>query len=163
VPNLIGGIDLEPAATGATIGGTSAAATNVVSGNGIDGINVETSCLVEGNLMGTDVTGATAVPNSVDGIVVDGPGATIGGTTAAAANVLSGNRYNGIKANMPCLIEGNFIGTDESGTEPIPNLEGGVLFEDDTGGPAMSGVTIDGNVIAFNDGPGVGIFFPHHI
>ena len=54
---------------GATIGGTSAGTANVISGNGNgdglghgiggygDGISIGATCLIEGNLIGTDVTG----------------------------------------------------------------------------------------------------------
>ena len=55
-----------------TIGGTSAAAANVISGNG-DGILISDSdsSLVEGNLIGTNAAGTIKVPNLGDGVFVD--------------------------------------------------------------------------------------------
>ena len=59
LPNTFDGIDVK--APGATIGGTSAGSTNVISGNG-GGIGVNASCLVEGNEIGTNLAGSAALP-----------------------------------------------------------------------------------------------------
>ncbi len=100
---------------GATIGGTSAGAGNVISGNVDEGIDIEASCLVEGNLIGTNEAGTNVVAN-INGIIVGSAGATIGGTSAGAGNVISGNVRDGIEIDgAPCLVEGNMIGTDRSG------------------------------------------------
>src|SRR5215204_2846667 len=94
-----------------TIGGTTAGARNIISGNGAWGIRISdaesTGNKVQGNYIGTDVTGRVTDP---DGIPTNGDelgnlfngvsiqtGAsnnTIGGTTAAAGNVISGNGNN---------------------------------------------------------------------
>ena len=60
-----------------------------------------------GNLIGTDVEGTAAVGNLTAGIVIaGGTGATIGGTTVLARNVISGNKGDGIDigsgAGTPC-------------------------------------------------------------
>ena len=81
-------------ARAATIGGTTAAAANVIAGNSKYGVDIGASCLVEGNEIGTNASGS-AVPN-LDGIFVVGSGGTIGGTTTAAANVISGNSNYGV-------------------------------------------------------------------
>src|SRR5437763_7447727 len=89
-----------------TIGGTTAGAGNVISGNSNNGIfllntgNVNNN-LIQGNLIGTNAAGTAALPNGNAGIVLGGSlGAltnnTIGGTTAAARNVISGNTGVGI-------------------------------------------------------------------
>jgi len=50
-----------------------------------------------GNFIGTDVTGAKPLANANRGIEIQqGIGNTIGGTTAAARNILSGNTLDGI-------------------------------------------------------------------
>ena len=119
VPNTIYGIDVE--ASGATIGGTTAGSTNVISGNGSAGMYVDASCLVEGNVIGTNPKGTAAVPNGFVGIDVETSGATIGGTTAGSTNVISGNGTTASYLDASCLVEGNDIGTNAAGTAAVPN------------------------------------------
>ncbi len=82
--------------------------------------------LVEGDFIGTDASGTTALPNG-EGITMDtGPyGAggfnTVGGTTAGAGNVISGNTGTGLLVGDSCLVEGNFVGTDITGARALPN------------------------------------------
>ena len=94
---------------------------NVISGNGGDGVFViGSSCLVEGNLIGTNAAGTAAVANTDYGVHVAGPGATIGGTSAGAGNVISGNGGNGVYLDSSSiLVEGNLIGTDAAGTAAL--------------------------------------------
>ena len=121
--------------TNTTIGGTTVADRNVISGNGEDGIYLSgggtSGILVQGNRIGTDVNGTTARPNGDDGIGsthLDGPlDATIGGTLAGARNLISGNADYGIELgdfHAEYLVQGNYIGTDVNGTTALPNLSG---------------------------------------
>jgi len=142
-------------ASGVTIGGTSAGAANIISGNGGDGVYIDgSSCLVEGNLIGTNATGTAAVANGVDGIGVFAPGATIGGNSTGDANIISGNAYRGVLIDAPCVVWGNLIGTNQAGTAAVGNTFDGIYVE-------QSGVTIggtsagDANVISGNSGVGV--------
>ena len=118
VPNYNG---IDVGVSGGTIGGTTTGDANVIAGNSNYGVNIGTSCLVVGNEIGTNAAG-TAVPNKI-GIYVGGSGVTIGGTTAAAANVIAGNSEYGVYIDAPCLVEGNEIGTNASGTA-VPNIDG---------------------------------------
>src|SRR5262249_51210976 len=69
------------------IGGTTPETRNLVSGNVFDPIILNGSNnQIEGNLIGTDVTGTFSLPN-FNGITVEGDDNTIGGTTAAARNI----------------------------------------------------------------------------
>ena len=93
VPNIGDGVFL--ASPNNTIGGTAPGAGNVISANGLDGILIASNSagnLVEGNLIGTDVSGTQTIPNLGNGVEISGSVAnTIGGTTPGASNLISGN------------------------------------------------------------------------
>ena len=71
---------------------------NVISGNWMDGVDVTgDGNKLQGNLIGTDVTGTVAVGNGNSGVVVDHATNTlIGGATAGLRNVISGNNFDGV-------------------------------------------------------------------
>ena len=70
--------------------------------------------MIEGNYIGTDLTGTHAVANTGGGIV-SGGGDTIGGTIAGARNLISGNSGDGLDLYGGDLVEGNYVGTDVNG------------------------------------------------
>src|SRR5206468_5555237 len=120
--------------------------------------------IVQGNRIGTDVTGTKDLgngsPGNVCGIAAASPGNIIGGTDPGAGNVISGNDGNGIEIDgAGCnnwRIQGNYMGTDITGTEPLGNSGYGVVSVlDDTviGGTAAGA----GNTIAYNGLVGVGL------
>jgi parallel beta-helix repeat protein len=136
---------------------------NVVSGNGFRGIHVlaadVTGTTIAGNHIGTNAAGDAAVPN-FDGMFIESSGnTTIGGTTAAARNVISGNINMGMNflTATGTVIQGNFIGTDATGTAALGNGNGGIGV---SGGTATIGGTAAGagNVISGNE-TGVTISF----
>jgi titin len=114
---------------------------------------------VEGNLVGTDASGAAALGNGVGVLLELGASAnTVGGTVAAAANVISGNGYGvwldgtGTTGNV---IEGNFIGTGLGGSGALGNVYG-VLLQNGAGGNTVGGTAAGaGNTVADNGGQGV--------
>jgi CSLREA domain-containing protein len=158
------GLDIIGAGTHA-IGGTVAGAGNLISGNGLDGIlftnftSIKSSnTTVQGNLIGTNVTGLSALPNLVHGLeLAAADGTQIGGTTSAARNIISGNGGDGVRFGSTNFtrLEGNYIGVDASSTGPLGNGVHGVLtgsgFGDIIGGTAAGA----GNIIAFNAGDGI--------
>ena len=86
-------------------------------------------------------------------------GNTIGGTTAAARNLISANNtgvlITGSSASSN-VVQGNYIGTDITGTAPLPNETDGVVINVNASGNLIGGSsTAAGNVIAFNPGDGV--------
>ena len=84
--------------------------------------------LVQGNLIGTDVTGTKALINTRWGILLNDNQNTIGGTTALTRNIISGNTFGGIlmhSANAN-IAENNYIGTDITGTKNIGNAGPGI-------------------------------------
>jgi hypothetical protein len=113
---------------GNTIGGTSAAARNLISGNDASGIVVQTSngATIQGNLIGTDVSGALAIPNGQGISLPQSTNVIIGGAADGARNVLSGNLGDGILISYGSghVIQGNFIGTDITGTRALGSPEG---------------------------------------
>jgi hypothetical protein len=168
VANGNDGVDIMGGADGNTIGGTATGARNVISGNSVAGINLvgptQAGNLVQGNYIGTDLTGTHTLANAINGVVLDGSGAghqTIGGTTAAARNLISGNTADGIycHTSMSNLIEGNYIGTDFAGTAALPNTAVGVDIVTGASNNTVGGTgTGAGNLISGNAADGVLLF-----
>lgn len=162
---LRGAIYLSGLNTGVvTIGGTTAAERNVISGSGNDaGVEIQNyqhtaSIVIQGNYIGTDSAGTAAIPNGYGVHVYNSGGVTVGGTAAGTGNLISGNAYYGInlEGSVGTVIQGNKIGTDVNGTADLGNgrdgirLGFGAIASDDniigantSGGPG-------GNIIAFN-------------
>ena len=143
------------------IGGATSAARNIISGNADDGLAIvgssPTASFVQGNYIGTDVTGAVAIPNGVSGIRLTVAGnITIGGVTntpgTPPGNLISGNAADGIAVGTSGegnTIAGNLIGTNAAGDAPLGNGQTGVFLisSNNTIGGSTAGA---GNVIAFN-------------
>jgi hypothetical protein len=164
----------------AQVGGTQPWQRNLLSGNGGAGVLANGPVVVEGNLIGTDASGTLAIPNGTannwGGIIVGSrTGVRIGGTDAAARNVISGNRPIGIGlwasfgpggSVGSFEIKGNYIGTDWSGRQPLPNgfpqlgaaqAGGGIQVQGGDGSALPIGGFGEGeaNLIAFNTGAGI--------
>ena len=164
IGNTCDGVGTGFASPNNIIGGSTAEARNVISGNGSNGVSIfgflATGNLVQGNLIGTDVTGTIALGNT-RGIWVSTAANTIGGITIAARNVISGSRFSrGIRIyGMEATgnkIQGNFIGTDVTGRRDLGNLIGGVAVTDGASNNPIGGaVNGAGNTIAFNGGDGI--------
>ena len=99
----------------------------VINRFGFDAISLEGNGgnVVEGNFIGTDPTGTLARPNGSGGIRVFSAGNRIGGLTAAARNVISGNQATGIAIQNSTatgnVVQGNYIGLNAAGTAALPN------------------------------------------
>jgi parallel beta-helix repeat protein len=100
--NVDDGIELNDAAVDNIVGGKEVGAGNVVSGNGGNGIRLAdattTGNFVQGNRIGTDPSGAVAVPNQGQGVFVeDGAhGNRIGGASPGAGNTIAFNGGAGV-------------------------------------------------------------------
>jgi len=140
-----------------TVGGTTAAARNVISGNVTTGVfisgNNPSNNLIQGNLIGTSAAGTAAIANGEGVTVYAGTGNQIGGAISGAGNVISGNAGNGVHFFLPQpgqTVQGNLIGTDTSGLVALGNALSGVLIENSTN-QTIGGASVGaGNVIAFN-------------
>ncbi len=158
-----------PSASNNTVGGTAAGAGNLISGNGSFGVVIfgpnggASGNFVQGNLIGTDVTGLHALGNTGDGVVLSSaPGNTVGGTRAAERNVISANGRYGVviedSLSTGNVVEGNYIGTDITGSGGSGNALSGVRIQLGASGNTIGGAVAGaGNVIADNSGPGVDI------
>jgi len=119
---------------------------------------------VQGNYIGTKANGIEPLGNNI-GVVIDGsPGNTIGGTTAAARNVISGNFTFGIRiaftGAMLNEVQGNYIGISAAGDTALGNGSDGVGIQRDADDNTIGGTTAGaGNIISGNGGDGVQIFF----
>jgi hypothetical protein len=140
------------AGSGNTIGGTTPAARNVIGGSFQNGIRVvgAQDTIIEGNYIGTDASGSmgTGGTSGFRGVVVlFASDTTIGGTSAAARNVISGWGQNvRVGGSTGTVVEGNYIGTDASGLEALSGGGGGIGVV--LGG--RTGNTVAGNTIAFD-------------
>jgi len=145
------------------IGGAGLGAKNVISGNTLHGVQIigTTARLnsVQGNYIGTDVTGTVDMGNLQDGIrISSAPKNTIGGIFAGAGNLISGNGGNGVgilnAASVNETVKGNTIGTDVSGMFALPNLRGVYILNANQNQVGGTGIN-DGNLISGNLNEGV--------
>ncbi len=153
-------------ASNTLVGGTTSAARNLISGNSkaIVFINSATNNVVQGNFIGTDISGTIGLPNQNQlGIELNSSanGNLIGGTEPGAGNVVSGHQFAGIFVDSDDnIIQGNFIGTDITGTIAIGNgVASGITL---AGNNNFVGGTENGagNIIAYNDSLGVAVGYP---
>lgn len=127
------------------IGGTTPGARNIISGNdfGVDLISAENNSVV-GNYIGTNISGNSSLPNSI-GIRVGEGINLIGGTSAESRNIISGNNTGvSLESSKGTILEGNYIGTDVSGTAALPNQIGV------RASGLLEGTIIQNNVISGN-------------
>jgi uncharacterized repeat protein (TIGR01451 family) len=146
-----------------TIGGTTAAARNLISANGFSNVDISggssTNITVAGNFIGTDAAGTGALTGQ-NGVEVGAlaSGNTIGGVVAAARNVISGNQFGVTLGASGNLVQGNFIGVDVTGTMALGNLAAGVELTDSLNGTVGGTVAGARNIISGNNNRGILLF-----
>jgi hypothetical protein len=169
LPNGFHGVIVFGGARRNTVGGTVPAAANVISGNQSYGIVVygvgTDSNLAQGNLIGTDAAGRSAVPNGGNGILVYGGAkeTVIGGPVVGSGNLVAGNAGHGIgiqgEGTTGSVVQGNLVGTDVTGAMLIPNGGNGVDLafgtQNNTIGALGGGAR---NLIGGNRGSGISLF-----
>jgi len=166
VGNGVRGVAVSDGADGAGVGGPGTGEGNTISGNGGAGVEVTgtstTGVLVVGNRVGTDVSGTAAVPNAVGIVVSGGADTTIGGASATASNVVSGNASYGIEVwsadVVGASILGNLVGVDEAGATALANGVDGIIVHDGASSVMVGGGGADdGNLVSGNGGHGVSV------
>jgi len=157
------GVEIETNAV--AVGGTTPADRNVISGNDsaqiLIGDTGGSNCVIKGNLIGTNAAGTAAIQGQFNYALVyirNGTNNLIGGPTPADRNVISGGTGSGVGAgvgvgytisgtNAQATIQGNFIGTDVTGTLPLGNNYGISLPDQNC--------AVLGNVIAASASQGI--------
>ncbi len=151
------------AGTALLFGGPTAAARNVI-GNVTLGVNLQgpAEVTIQGNFFGTDVTGQRAI---ISGLFVNDGFNAITLLSNGGAQIL-GNTIGGVYQGMqiaagPAVIQGNFFGTDATGTFDLGTQSCAIFMTAGTG-IVIGGIAPgEGNVIAYNGksgGPGAGVF-----
>ncbi len=133
---------------------------NVISGNTANGVyiaGISESNKLSGNYIGTDITGASAVANGADGVLLANATDTIIDDNQGG-NVISGNGANGIEiqatpgfAGSGNHITGNIIGMNLAMDDALPNGNDGILIS------AADNIVDGGNVISGNTHNGIEI------
>lgn len=166
-PNFYEGVIVHES-PGNVIGGPSPGQRNVISGNRELNLAIRnpqsSNNVVVGNFIGTDASGARAIGGGNGGVGFYG-GARfnrLGGTSPGEANVISGNRYNGVWLNEAStthnLILGNLIGTDLTGANALGNGGEGVRLENGAAFNRVGGAEPGArNLISGNGSEGVEI------
>jgi len=165
------GVGVEMDGLNDVVGGATTDARNVISANnrGVD-LFGGSNHTVQGNFIGTDLTGTIALGNPNVGVSLNTgvSGTHIGGLTATPGtppgNLISGNNGNSGVILGPStfgnVIQGNIIGADTTGTQPLVNSPGGITINghDNTVGGTDANAR---NIIAFNGGatPNCNAFF----
>jgi IPT/TIG domain len=164
------GILVTQGASNNLIGGTETGAGNVIGFFNASGIEVgenggnTNGNIIQGNRIGTNAAGTAGLGSNGYGVIISGgAGNLVGGTDPAAGNLISGVQIDGIilsSSQSETVIQGNRIGTDVTGTLPIPNGNFGIevsVFTSSTSGTIGGTAAGAGNIIAFNLGAGVSV------
>jgi titin len=152
------GVQVSSGATpvgGTIVGGPSAADRNLI--NAQVGVQIPfvapgpgTGFVIQGNYIGTDITGTLAIGN--------GLGLSAISNAQVTGNLISGNSGGGIQLLDSNTVQGNFIGTQRDGVSPLPNGNfGGIEIH---GGNSLIGGNGAGqaNTIAHHIGSGINIY-----
>jgi parallel beta-helix repeat protein len=161
--NLGNGVRLYFSVTGNFVGTTGPGEGNLISGNVHDGVQLALeadSNFVQGDRIGTDISGAARLANGANGVDV----LMASGHNNISSNLISGNGGAGVvmtdRATDHNQVQANLIGSTASGLAPLGNLRDGVdilhgAANNQVGGLGGVGPGAAGNVISGNHGSGV--------
>ncbi|MCC7289250.1 hypothetical protein IT414_02590 [bacterium] len=157
------------------IGGSAAEERNIISGNdsgsndpnrviGVQGISMTSSSAgwtIQGNYIGLGSDGVSNLGNELGGMTIDYvQDLLVGGGGQGEGTVVSGNGDGGIQPDGSdnIVIQGNYIGTDYTGTSPLPNYSKGISFLGTTNSLVGGDNSGEGNIIANAGNTSPGIF-----
>ena len=148
---------------GTLLGGSAPGAGNVLFGTraSVHIGQVAQNAVIKGNYIGTDATGTVGF-GALYGIYTDNSptGAIIGGAGATEGNLISGNSIGILLTDgaSGTIIQGNRIGTDASGTKPVPNRGDGIHVVAQSNLSVIGGTAPgEGNTIAYNCSNGIAV------
>jgi len=100
------------AGSGSTVGGSTSSSTNVISGNGSEGIRITADGqTIQRNFIGVGVDGSTAVSNGSQGIEISNASNNIvGGSTSNQANIIANNGADGVAISGSSSLNNTIIG-----------------------------------------------------
>jgi|GEM_PF-411240 len=174
IPNGEHGVNLQYGYNN-LIGGSATGQGNLISGNGVHGVNLggiladaaypgtptplPTGNVIQGNLIGTDVSGLIALPNQSDGVFIAyNSGNLIGGFLPGEGNLIAFNTNNGVEITGYGSANQNEI----AGNVILGNRNLGVLV-----GYGVNGITILSNSIYANTNLGIDLngdgVTPNHV
>src|SRR5262249_10477497 len=158
IANHTAGVLVDSGASSNTIGGTSNAHRNVISGDTDGGGSPDRIRNPnrgahhnngQGNVIGTNPAPAAAINNKGRGVFVGfGAKRTLVGAAASTpgqngGNVIAGNLLDGVQIDgsgtTPATIQGNLVGTNAAGLAAVPNARHGIQLTQ-----GANGVTIGG-------------------
>ena len=105
-----------------SIGSSAAAGRNIIAGCSDEGIYIfrGTNNVIQGNYIGTDVTGSVAIGNSTGVRIQEGCSNVVGGTVSGQGNVVSGNFTGvGLESTWGNTLQGNIVGLNAVGTAKV--------------------------------------------
>jgi len=121
------------------------------------GIVIETGGgnVIEGNYIGTDVTGTVQTANIQMGVqILSSNNNRVGGLTTAARNVISGNGVHGVAIATGAannVVQGNYIGISRTGDFKVQNNDTGVVILNAPNNTIGGTTATARNVIAGNE------------
>src|SRR5262249_29205086 len=151
----VGGTTAAPGNTIAKTQGAGLVVASVVPNDPTTSVTPGSGFVIQGNLIGTNASGAGGMGNSGHGIDFTGSNSQIGGP-GSAANVIGGNSLFGISGSGNSnKIQGNYVGTDTSWTVKRANAFGGISWNGTSNTIGGSIAQALGNTVSGNTGSGL--------
>lgn len=165
-------VELNGSGTNSAIGLLIEAGNTTISGLAIGGFSIGIAVfdcdnnIIEGNHIGLDWSGTESRPNSQGILLLNSSHNLIGGVSPSSRNVISSNHFDGIQiVGNNNLVQGNWIGPNTAGRIGFGNGGAGVSIGELPFFPPTMAIShnnliggttpLAGNVIAYNNGPGV--------
>lgn len=159
IPNGGDGVEISAGAQGNEVGDATNDLGNAIFGNGGNGVLISdddtTLNKVQRCAIGTNPNNETGVGNLLNGVLIANGASNnlIGGPGTNQGCVISGNGQNGVHLTGASnnVVQGNFIGTNISGTASLSNAQHGVLMDNGASNNQIGGATTRArNVISGN-------------